>query len=328
MSNAQSNVQGKIDVHHHIYPPVYTEAINRAGGDPSGWYVPPWTIELDHDICQQAGVGTAFLSCTAPGPDIEKDPREGQKLARACNEFTAKVRDSEPKAYGLFASVPSLLNTEAAIEEMRYALDQLHADGITLMTRYGEDNHYLGHPDFIPIWDFLNERKAVVFVHPTHPVDTNLVNKHLPQPAWDYPHETSRAAMDMITQNMLRDHASNCKIILSHAGGDLPYLIDRAAGILAHTPPSFNPGKTRDGFINEARMFYYDTALSSSPMHLKTLVELLGEENMDHVLFGTDFPNATSPMIAYFTTQLEGQSLMDVEGLRENGLKLFPRLSQ
>lgn len=321
-------IQNKIDVHHHVYPPVFTEALNRHGGDPSGWYVPPWTIEADHDLCRQIGVGTAILSCTAPGPDIEPDAGEAKELARACNEFNAKVRDAEPAAYGFFASVPSLLNADDAIEEIQYALDTLHADGVVLMTRYGQDNHYLGHADFAPIWDFLSSRKAVVFVHPTHPVDTKLVNSYLPQPMYDYPHETGRTAIDMITSDMLRKHASQCKIILSHAGGDLPYLIDRPAGMLPFSPPQFNPGKSRDEILAAARMFYFDTALSSSPMAMKALTTLLGEEGKDHILFGTDFPNAPTEGIEYITKQLEESGDIDVESLRSHGLKLFARLAK
>ena len=321
------DVKTKIDVHHHVYPPVYTEALQRNGGDPSGWFVPKWTLEADYELCHQVGVSTAILSVTAPGPDIEKEPQEAQKLARACNEFNAKIRAANPQDYGFFASVPNLLNTEAALEEMRYALDTLQADGIVLLTRYGDGNYYLGHPSLTPIWDFLNSRKAVVFIHPTHPVDTNLVNKHLPQPAYDYPHETGRSAIDLITSNMLRDHASDCKIILSHAGGDLPYLIDRAAGLLAWAPPSFSPGKSRDEMLNEARTFYYDTALSSSPMHLKALVALLGEEGKEKILFGSDYPNAGVNSIEYFTKQLEEQRTVDAALLGENAKKLFPRLA-
>lgn len=322
-----ARIMGKIDVHHHLYPPAFTDALKRNGGDPSGWYVPPWTIESDHELCKHMGVGAAILPCTAPGPDIERDPATAQKLARTCNEFSAQVRDAEPQRYGFFASVPSLLNTSTAIEEMRYALDELNADGVILLTRYGEDNHYLGHADFTPIWDFLNARSAIVFVHPTHPVDTMLVSKFLPQPAYDYPHETGRTAIDMITSNMLRDHAQNCKIILSHAGGDLPYLIDRPAGLLEQAPASFNPKKPPREMIDEAKMFYFDTALSSSPMHLKALMALLGDQGKDRVLFGTDFPNAPTAAIEYFTAQLEGQNDLEVKVLRENGLKLFPRLS-
>lgn len=316
----------KIDVHHHVYPPIFTEALQRAGGDPSGWYIPEWTVEADHEICEAIGVSTTILSVTAPGPAIEKDSAQAAKLARKCNEFCAKLRDDEPKAYGFFASVPSLLNTEACLEEIEFALDELKADGIILLTRYGEDNHYLGHTDFRPIWEALNARKAVVFIHPTHAVDTNLVNPHLPQPMFDYPHETGRTAIDLIISDTFSKYAKDCKIILSHAGGTLPYLIDRVAGMLPFTPMSV--GKTRDHILDEARKFYYDTALSSSPMALSALVELLAENARDHVLFGSDFPNAPTEGLKYITEQLQKSRAVRIEDLRENALKILPRLSE
>lgn len=322
------SVKSKIDVHHHVYPPVYSEALKRNGGDPSGWFVPQWTLEADYELCEKIGVQTAILSSTAPGPDIEQDPKDAQALARSINEFNARVRDTHPQDYGFFASTPDPRNTEAALEEIRYALDILHADGVVLFTRYGDGNYYLGHEAFTPIWDFLNSRQAVVFVHPTHGVDKTLVNSFLPLPAYDYPHETGRTAIDMITSNMLRNHASNCRIILSHAGGDLPYLIDRAASLLESAPASFNPGKSREEMLAEARWFYFDTALSSSPMNLRALMALLGEQRKDHILFGSDFPNAGDEAIEYFTRQLEGQDVVDASMLGENAMKLFPRLRQ
>lgn len=80
--------------------------------------------------------------------------------------------------------------------KIAYALDTLGADGVTVFTRYGEGHTYLGNPSLEPIWAELNRRKCVVFVHPTHPVDTTMVNRQLPQPAIDYPHETTRTAME------------------------------------------------------------------------------------------------------------------------------------
>ncbi|KAK5690649.1 hypothetical protein LTR97_012205 [Elasticomyces elasticus] len=315
-SSPNRRVMAKIDVHHHVYPPVFTEALQRAGGDPSGWYVPEWTIEADHQICKAVGISTAILSVTAPGPSIEADPVQAAKLARACNEFCANVRDKQPDAYGFFASVPSLLDVEACLREIEYSLDGLKADGVILLSRYGDDNHYLGHPAFQPVWAALSARKALVFIHPTHPVDTHLVNTRLPQPMFDYPHETGRTAIDLITSGMLREHAVDC--------GTLPYLIDRVAGMLPNTPMS--TGKSRNDILDEARMFYYDTALASSPMALQALRELLGKDGEDHILFGSDFPNAPTASIEYMTDQLNSSKAFDVGSLRGNALKLLPRL--
>ena len=287
--------------------------------------MPPWTLELDQDINSALGVKTAILSVTAPGACIKKDPTEAAALARNCNEYAAEIRDKTPSAYGFFASLPSLLDTSEALEEMTYAFDTLGADGVILFTRYGGDNHYLGHADFEPIWAELSRRKAVVLVHPTHPPDTRLINASLPQPMYDYPHETGRAAMDMLVSGTTRRH-SGCKIILSHAGGTLPYLIYRAAGMLPHTPMSI--GLSTEQIVEEARNFYFDTAISANRVTLKALLELA---KPGHVLFGSDFPNAPRKAIEYFTTTLE-QYEMGEEGQRaienEAALALFPRLAQ
>lgn len=281
-------------------------ALRKAGGDPSGWTIPEWTLEADRAINKEIGVAKTILSVTAPGPSIEKDATAAAALARAVNEAGASIRDSSPTEYGFFASVPSLLDTELVLEEIAYAYDQLHADGVILLTRYGEDNHYLGHPDFCPIWVELNRRKAVVFVHPTHAVDTNLVNKHLPQPMFDYPHETGRTAMDLIVSDTLNSVAPDCKIILSHAGGTLPYLIYRPAGMLQHTP--FTVNKSTEQIVEEASRFYFDLAISSNPLTLRLLLELA---KPGHVFFGSDFPNAPSEGIKYFTENFERYELSE-----------------
>ena len=61
-------------------------------------------------------------------------------------------------------------------------------------------------------------------------------------------------------------------------------------------------------------------------MHLRALMALLGEERRNHVLFGTDFPNAPTKTIEYMTAQLDGQDTIDVQAL--GGLEMFPRLKR
>lgn len=320
---------GKIDVHHHVYPPVYTEALNRNGGDPSGWFIPSWTPSLDDEMCTATGISTAILSCTAPGPSIEKDPQGSATLARACNDFLSNFRTTQPTRYGFFASVPDLVTapTATVLTEIEHALTTLHADGIILFTSYGSPTPlYLGNPAFAPIWKALSALKAVVFIHPTHATGSTNISPFLPQPAFDYPHETGRTAIDLITSGRLREEASDCKIILSHGGGTLPVLIDRVAGLMPFAPPGMDSGLSKEEILGLARKFYYDTALSSSTMVLKGLVALLGEEGRGRVLFGSDFPNAPEGSISYFTRQLEESGEVDVRELRANALELFPRL--
>jgi hypothetical protein len=66
------------------------------------------------------------------------------------NEYSASLRDSDPVAYGFFATVPSLEHTDLVLRELRYAFDTLHADGVTLFTSYATPEGYLGHPEYLP----------------------------------------------------------------------------------------------------------------------------------------------------------------------------------
>ena len=283
-------------------------------------------MDLDQKLNNSLGVRTTILSATAPGACIEKDATKAAALARSCNEYAAEVRDTNaPGAYGFFASLPSVLDTEEALAELAYALDVLHADGVILFTRYGPDNCYLGNAKCEPIWAELSRRKAVVLVHPTHPVDKNWVNGSLPQPMFDYPHETGRSAIDLVVSGMMSRHPG-CKIILSHAGGTLPYLIYRAAGMLPHTP--MKTGQSTEEIVETAREFYFDTAISANPVTLRALFAFA---KPGHVLFGSDFPNAPGEAIAKFTDRLERYT--DAMGEKDrkaveynSALELFPRL--
>ncbi|PON28827.1 amidohydrolase [Trichoderma gamsii] len=313
----------KVDVHHHVYPPVYSQALKEIGGDPSGWFVPDWTVEADLDLANTVGIKKTILSVTAPGPSCVGDSSKALSLAQDCNDYVASIRDERPQNYGFFLVLPSLFDTEACLKEIARGLDELHADGVVIYTRYGPDNTYLGNEAFLPIWKELNKRKAVVFVHPTHAVDTALVNSKMPQPMFDYPHETGRTAMDLITSGRLINDCADCKIILSHGGGTLPSLIGRVSGLLPFT--QIGKVYSPDDIRSQARRFYYDTALSSDSATMKGLFEVA---DPTHVLFGSDFPNAPNDSIKYFTNLLKdaGKAVnIDVEDIYfKNALKMFP----
>lgn len=149
-------------------------------------------------------IGTSILSITSPGTSILNDDLPGANaLCRAINESAAALRDTHSSKLGFFATLPPVKTTNmaAVLDEVTYALDVLHADGVTLFTRYGP--HYLGHETFRPLWAELDSRKAVVFIHPTHSVGHDTVSSALPQPVIDYPHETTRTAVDLIQQGVV-----------------------------------------------------------------------------------------------------------------------------
>jgi predicted TIM-barrel fold metal-dependent hydrolase len=110
---------------------------------------------------------------------------------------------------------------------------------------------------------------------------------------FDCSHETGRTAIDMLLSDTL-SLARDCKIILSHAGGTLPYLNDRVAGMLSRT--SFVLNKIASEIIELPKLFYFDTVLGL----------LLKFAKKGHVLFGSNFPNSPNEAIKYYTEQLEG----------------------
>ncbi|PLB54520.1 putative 2-amino-3-carboxymuconate-6-semialdehyde decarboxylase [Aspergillus steynii IBT 23096] len=279
---------------------------------------------------KRVGVQTAVLSVTAPGACILPDRQKRAQLARQLNEYSADLRDKEPDKFAFFVSLPNILDTEDALAEIAYGLDTLHADGVTLFTRYGGSNTYLGHRDVEPIWAELNRRGCVVFIHPTHPVDTDPVNSKLPQPSIDYPHETTRTAMDMIVSGTRLKYPA-CKVILSHAGGTLPYIISRVTTPMKKAPDfavSHRIGTTHDKALEAFRSFHFDLALSSSSQVLDMLLKMVPP---DHILYGSDFPYAPIPAYPAFLEELEKYA-MDSE-MRNminygNALKLFPQLAK
>jgi predicted TIM-barrel fold metal-dependent hydrolase len=264
-------------------------------------------------------VGTSLLSLTAPGPCILPG-EEAAKLARKANEYAAKLRDDNPQRYGFLANLPSLLDKELTLAEIAYSFDQLNADGVTLFTRYGRGHQYLGHPDFKNILDELNRRNAVVFIHPTHPVDITLIRPLLPQPIIEYPFETTKTAVDITLSGLMKSHP-NVKIILSHAGGMLPWLVESPATVL----PDLIKGLTFESFVEDAKKFYYDTAITGENM----ILVLQKFAAPGHILYGSHYCYASPGVLKYYTGILDNfrfQTTQEKNSINySNALALFPR---
>src|SRR6266545_3841445 len=90
MATTQSQ---RIDVHHHHTPPPYVAAIT-ARNIPGP--VRDWTPEKSIADMDKAGVATAITSITTPALRFLDDDPGARKLARECNEYSAKlVADSK-----------------------------------------------------------------------------------------------------------------------------------------------------------------------------------------------------------------------------------------
>src|SRR4051812_8574972 len=153
----------RIDVHHHLIPPAYLQAIAARGmTEVAGAPLPAWTPEKSIDLMDRFGIATAVTSIAAPGVSFG-NCGEARDLARACNEFAAEMAARFPGRFGSFAVLPMPF-TEDACREAAHALDVLHADGVGLLG--STEGRFLGDPQFDELMAELDRREAVVFVHP------------------------------------------------------------------------------------------------------------------------------------------------------------------
>ena len=317
--------QGRIDVHHHVLPPMYERFIresrspewyaarNLAPGDP---LLPQWSVEGSLAVMDELGIERALLSLSLPGVYVENAQTAGG-LAREVNEWLAELCRSHPEEFGFVAAVP-LPDAEMAITEATYALATLGAAGVGLFTNV--DGQYLGEPVTEALFEALNRLEAVVFVHPTWPLGKGL--SRLTPGITDFPLDTTRAAVNLVRRGVMTRYP-NIRFVLPHGGGYLPYGAYRFARL--YTPDGVGP-ESADAFLAECRKFYFDTALASSPV---ALLALLRFADPQRVLFGSDNPYAPAEVIAEFTRELDEHLQNDPGSLqavgRDNAARLLAR---
>jgi predicted TIM-barrel fold metal-dependent hydrolase len=313
---------GRIDVHFHIIPQFFREAAAAAGRRPalsSG--LPAWTPELALDVMDRNGIDTAITSISQPGVHFGDDA-QARALARRCNEYAADCVERWPGRFGSFAVLP-LPDIKGAIAETRYVFDRGLADGVVLFASYGE--RYLGDPEFAPVLAALDERAAVVFIHPALHPSVATLRLDLPAFAIEYPFDTTRAVTQLMFSGAL-DRYPNIRFILAHAGGTLPSLAFRLAW-----SPTIDAGRlgktTADQVRGYLSRFWYDTALSAGPASLAALKQIVDTKQ---ILFGSDWPYAKEPVTGATVAGIDtSEVLSDDEkaGIRgANAQTLFPRL--
>jgi len=311
-------MSNRIDVHHHLVPPFWAEALSGHGGDPSGWHSPAWSVDSSLAFMDAQRVATAVLSLTAPG--VTGWEAAGRRaMARRVNEFGADLVTRWPDRFGSFATLP-LPDLEGALRELDYAFDVLRADGVILLSNYA--GHYLGDPAFGPLWAELDRRAAVVFIHPAKPQIPII--EDIPGPIVDYPFDTTRTAVQLVLSGVVA-RSPRVKIILSHAGGFVPYAAHRFAELAPAVRPDVPPAPA---LIESFRSFYFDTALSSGPA---SLLALQSFARPGHILYGSDFPYAPASVGAAFTAKLDSFDLpRSVRAAINNGgaQQIFARLRE
>jgi predicted TIM-barrel fold metal-dependent hydrolase len=316
---AKASAQAKphrIDVHHHIAAPVWVDALKKAGK--SNPVVNSWTIEKSLEDMDQADVATAMTSPTTPQVTFLGN-EEAARIARESNEYAKKLMADYPGRFGLFAMLP-LPHIDESLKEIAYAFDVLKADGIGMMTSYGDK--WLGYSTFEPIWEELNRRKATVYTHPTSAnCCVNLVEGQ-PETVVEFGADTTRSIASLIfsgTSQRFKD----INFIFSHGGGVLTAVAERFQIQMVSQPP-YKGKFTRESVDQELQRFYYDTAQISNAVTIDALVKLVP---VSQVVFGSDFPFRTAEQhVKGLAARFNAADLKLIE--RDNALRILARLRE
>ncbi|KAL2645391.1 hypothetical protein R1flu_012978 [Riccia fluitans] len=289
----------RIDTHCHFIPPFYLDILRAKGLDSGGRAIPRWTSEDHIQIMDTLGVETSVVSISTPGvhlPGVDRDA--ARKLARELNEYGHKISVEYPGRFMFWATL-TLPDVEGSVAEAIYALDTLKAAGVVLFANH--EGEYLGSKKFDPLMAVLNERDAVVFIHPNKvplaPVPDTVEDEVVPEFVMDFLLDTTRASANLVLKNVTGRYP-NIKFILSHSGGFLPFAAYRIGGAL-----SFLTREAAPKVMGSLQSFYVDTALSSSPAALPSTLAFVPNKQ---ITFGSDFPFAPTFGIKIATSQLDG----------------------
>jgi 6-methylsalicylate decarboxylase len=304
----------RIDVHCHVVPPTWLDAMDIIGR--KDFPLANWSVAKMLEDMEKGGVATAMLSPTTPqvtplGQSV------AVRVAREANDYGKKLMADHPGRFGVFATLP-LPHIDESLKEIAYAFDTLKVDGVGIMTSYG--SRWLGYPDFDPIWQELNRRKATVYTHPTGaPCCVNLVSG-IGEAAVEFGTDTTRTIASLIFSGTSAKY-KDINWIWSHGGGSVTAFAERFLVQMVNTPP-YRGKFTREQVNAELTRYYYDTAQVSNPITMAALVKLVP---ISQIVYGTDFPYRTAADHTKGLTEIfKGDDLKAID--RENALRIIPRL--
>ncbi|HEX3323325.1 MAG TPA: amidohydrolase family protein [Terriglobales bacterium] len=313
----QTRKTSLVDVHHHFIPSFYfsenRERIAQAAGGRMHPAYPSWSSEQMIAAMDAQGVTLAILSLTTPGVWFG-NAQEATRMARRLNEYAAELIRSHPGRLGLFAVIP-LPDTESSLHEIEYAYSVIKADGIGIMTSY--DDKWLGDPVYKPVFEELNRRKAVIFVHPTTGLCCRNLLPEVNPIMLEIPQDTTRAVANLLFSGTFTKF-KDIRFIFTHAGGNVPMTVIRM-----HEYGGKNiTDKVPNGIEYEIRKLYYDIAGTAYRPAIAALTELVPSTQ---ILFGSDHPFIPLAETAQGMTKL-GFTATDFQKVsRDNALALLPQ---
>ena len=340
--------QGVVDVHSHLITPEFVSVLENEGRlMDEGFPLPKYDVREHLRWMDEAGVQTSVLTLAAPQPSSSEIVRQTNEAAARIKrehpgrflfcvtlplpdvskaiceaiyaldtlkadgiKLATNVRNSE--------SHQACLNGRVATDEDEVNVRNSESHQACLNGRVATDEdevnvdgQYLGAPELDTLFSVLNERRAVIILHPHRPETVNRqVMQQTPLAMQEYLSETTRAVTNMISRNVLARYP-NVKVVVPHCGAYLPLAIPRMKSLT----PVMQANKMVGEIDYEANLaaLYYDLAGARSPEVIRMLLTIT---TPDHLLYGSDYP--------YVAPQVLTQSLARMKQYLSDEADLAP----
>jgi predicted TIM-barrel fold metal-dependent hydrolase len=259
-----------------VFGPMLRLAAQRTFAPGIAAFFDDWNEQM-----QQTEIDLSVLSVGAIQPYFT-NRETASSVARQVNTMLAGAVVQGGRRFAAFGSLP-LPHVEAALEELKFCLDDCQFVGINLGT--SACGLPLDAPQFEPLWAALNERHATVFIHPgtTPRMGVGAAEFHL-APDFCSPTETALALCRLVVGRVtLRFPQVN--IIAAALGGALPFFARRFDTGMRRSHPELY--EELGGILPHLRSFWYDTSITDEPFATESVRQSLG---VDRLIFGSDFP--------------------------------------
>lgn len=240
----------------------------------------------------------SILSITSPGTYLAPGNTQlCRKITRETNTELATICAAHTDRFSFFASLP-LPDVEGSIQEIDHALDVLGAKGFSLLTN--ANGVYLGEAALDDVFQKLNERSAVIMIHPTtcrlcsstgpqpnheaHSEEAVPLPQY-PRPMLEFFFDTARAVSHLILSKTV-ERNPNITFIVPHCGSVLPSIIERftSYSTLIYGNSAISSDDVRRMFKTR---FFFDLAGFPFPDQIHGLLRFT---DASRLLYGTDYP--------------------------------------
>ncbi|SRR5581483_2792018 len=320
-----------VDVHAHLYSREYLDVLDTLFANPQSareratraslqgkikTETAMWNVEERLGLLDELAVDCQVLSLSLPQA-YEGDRATRMKLARISNDQFAQVMRDYPGRFLAFGSLP-LPHVEDSLREIERCLDELGLVGVCLGTNV--DARWLDAPELQPVFDELDRRAAVVFLHPVTAVCIEGVADFNQSADLAYVYDTAASVYRMVFGGMF-DRYRRMKVIVPHLGGMLPALIGRFGQSYRVHPACQKISRPPVDYLRE---LYYDVVSFWTPaLHLAA-----ASFGVDHLLLGSDYPFPIGDLRRAISSVQEAFPDLGDQAkiLGENALALFPAL--